>query len=133
MGFGYTQKPIEKVKSHTSHQLKHYSSIKPSRGQSFTCFRVFGASGHFGETGLKQSPNTQKHGQKDTESNLKFSTYHFTSNKALLKCNDHLKVKFHIFHGCSNHSNLEMEAECLTKTLSYLNLNISRTKNRNKL
>ena len=37
-------------------------------------------------------------------------------------------------HGCSNHSNLEMEAEYLTKTLSYLNLNISRTKNdRNKL
>ena len=37
-------------------------------------------------------------------------------------------------HSCSNHSNLEMEAECLTKTLSYLNLNISRTKNgRNKL
>ena len=31
-------------------------------------------------------------------------------------------------------SNLEMEAECLTKTLSYLNLNISRRKNgRNKL
>ena len=39
-----------------------------------------------------------------------------------------------ISHGCSNHSNLEMEAECLTKTLSYLNLNISRTKTgRNKL
>ena len=37
-------------------------------------------------------------------------------------------------HGCSNHSNLEMKAECLTKTLSYLNLNVSRTKNgRNKL
>ena len=37
-------------------------------------------------------------------------------------------------HGCSNHSNLEMEAEYLMKTLSYLNLNISRTKNgRNKL
>ena len=37
-------------------------------------------------------------------------------------------------HGCSNHSNLEMEAEFLTKNLSYLNLNISRTKNgRNKL
>ena len=36
--------------------------------------------------------------------------------------------------GCSNHSNLEMEAECLTKTLPCLNLNISRTKNgRNKL
>ena len=35
---------------------------------------------------------------------------------------------------CSNHSNLEMEAEFLTKTLSYLNLSISRTKNgRNKL
>ena len=34
----------------------------------------------------------------------------------------------------SNHSNLEMEAEFLTKNLSYLNLNISRTKNgRNKL
>ena len=32
------------------------------------------------------------------------------------------------------HSNLEMEAEYLTKTLPYLNLNISRTKNgRNKL
>ena len=37
-------------------------------------------------------------------------------------------------HGCSNHSNLEIEAEFLTKNLSYLNLNISRTKNgRNKL
>ena len=34
-----------------------------------------------------------------------------------------------LLHGCSNHSNLEMEAECLTKTFSYLNLNISRTKN----
>ena len=40
----------------------------------------------------------------------------------------------HPRHGCSNHSNLETEAECLTKTLSCLNLNISRTKNgRNKL
>ena len=29
-------------------------------------------------------------------------------------------------HGCSDHSNLEMEAECLTKNLSYLNLNISK-------
>ena len=37
-------------------------------------------------------------------------------------------------HRCSNHLNLEMEAKCLKKTLSYLNLNISRTKNcRNKL
>ena len=37
-------------------------------------------------------------------------------------------------HGCSNHLNLEMEAECLTKTLPCLNLNISRIKNgRNKL
>ena len=39
-----------------------------------------------------------------------------------------------ITHGCSNHWNLEMEAECLTKHFPYLNLNISRTKNgRNKL
>ena len=37
-------------------------------------------------------------------------------------------------HSCSNNSSLEMEAECLTKTSSNLNLNISRTKNaRNKL
>ena len=37
-------------------------------------------------------------------------------------------------HSCSDHSNLEMEAECLTKNLLYLNLNISRTKNgRNNL
>ena len=37
-------------------------------------------------------------------------------------------------HGCSDHSNLEMKGECLTKTLSYLNLIIFRTKNgRNKL
>ena len=36
--------------------------------------------------------------------------------------------------GCSNHSNLEMEAECLMKNLPSLNLNISRAKNgRNKL
>ena len=40
----------------------------------------------------------------------------------------------YIYHGCSNHSNLEIEAKCLAKNLSYLNLNISRTKNgRNKL
>ena len=32
-------------------------------------------------------------------------------------------------HSCSNHSNLEMEAEYLMKNLTYLNLNISRTKN----
>ena len=31
-------------------------------------------------------------------------------------------------HRYSNHSSLEMEAECLTKTLSNLNLNISRKK-----
>ena len=35
-------------------------------------------------------------------------------------------------HGCLNHSNLEMEAECLTKNLSYLNLNISKTKKKCK-
>ena len=32
-------------------------------------------------------------------------------------------------HGCLNHSNLEMEAECLMKNLSYLDFNISRIKN----
>ena len=38
------------------------------------------------------------------------------------------------YHSCSNHLNLEMEAECLTKTLPYLILNIFRTKyGRNKL
>ena len=31
--------------------------------------------------------------------------------------------------GFSKHSNLEMKAECLMKTMSYLNSNISRTKN----
>ena len=37
-------------------------------------------------------------------------------------------------YSCSNQSNLKMKAESLTKTLPYLNLNISRTKNgRNKL
>ena len=35
------------------------------------------------------------------------------------------KVAFWVWQGCSNHLNLEMEAECLTKNLSYLNLNIS--------
>ena len=35
-------------------------------------------------------------------------------------------------HGSSDHSNLEMEAECLMKNLSYLNLNISRRKNGTK-
>ena len=39
-----------------------------------------------------------------------------------------------LYHGCSNQLNLEMAAEFLTKNVSYLNLNISRTKNgRNKL
>ena len=38
------------------------------------------------------------------------------------------------WHSCSNHLNLEIEAEYLMKNLSYLNLNIYRTKNgRNKL
>ena len=41
---------------------------------------------------------------------------------------------FPVYHGCSNESNLEMAAEFLTKNVSNLNLNISRTKNgRNKL
>ena len=31
-------------------------------------------------------------------------------------------------HGCSNHSNLEMEAVSLTKTLSYLNLYLQNKK-----
>ena len=31
--------------------------------------------------------------------------------------------------GCSSQSNLEIAAEFLTKNMSYLNLNISRTKN----
>ena len=37
----------------------------------------------------------------------------------------HVLSKQAIFHGCSNHSNLEMEAECLTKklvTLEFKNL-----------
>ena len=34
-----------------------------------------------------------------------------------------------VVHGCSNHLNLETKAECRTKNLPYLNLNISRTKN----
>ena len=35
----------------------------------------------------------------------------------------------HHQHGCSNHSNLKMEAECLMENLPYLNLIVSRTKN----
>ena len=35
-------------------------------------------------------------------------------------------------HDCSDHSNLEMEAECLMKNLSYWNLNISRKKKKLK-
>ena len=43
-------------------------------------------------------------------------------------------TQFGISHGCSNHSDLEMETKCLTKNLSYFNSNISRTKNgRNKV
>ena len=43
-------------------------------------------------------------------------------------------ISLEIPHGCSNQSNLEMAAEFLTKNVSYLSLNISRTKNgRNKL
>ena len=54
--------------------------------------------------------------------------------EANIKLNQGKFIEKLTHHGCSNHSNLEMEAECLTKTLSYLNLNISRTKNdRNKL
>ena len=52
----------------------------------------------------------------------------------LLWYNFKILVKSKGGHSCSNHSNLEVEAQCLTKTLSYLNLNISKTKNgRNKL
>ena len=41
---------------------------------------------------------------------------------------------FLLYHSCLSHLNLEMEAECLTKTLSYMNVNISKAKNgRNKL
>ena len=59
-------------------------------------------------------------------------------SKITQKTENHNSVKTYViivYHGCSNHhSDLEMEAECLTKNLSYLNLDISRTKNgRNKL
>ena len=97
------QKFIQSVKLHISHQLKPYLFVKAIRGQSFNCFRVFGALGYFWETGLKLSLYTPNHGQENTESNAKSSTFHFTSHEALLKCNDHVRVKFHMLQGiCGN-------------------------------
>ena len=40
-----------------------------------------------------------------------------------------LRYEYLNFHCSSNHSNLEIEAECPTKNLSYLDLDISGSKN----
>ena len=41
----------------------------------------------------------------------------------------HQTTKWATPHSCLNHLNWEMEAECLTKNLSYLDFNISRIRN----
>ena len=57
-----------------------------------------------------------------------------TDKKLVILEFKYLQSRTSMCHSCSNHSNLEMEAEFLMKDLSCLNLNISRTKNgRNKL
>ena len=94
------QKVIQSVKPHILHQLKPYSSEKYHRRVEFLFVLNFlGHQGTLRETELKQNHNTPSHDQEDTESNLKSSTYHFTSNKSLIKCNDHQKVMFHMFQG----------------------------------
>ena len=56
-------------------EIKLYSSARTIWQLNYTCFRVFGALGQFGETGPKY-PN----GLGYTESNTKSSTAHLTPN-----------------------------------------------------
>ena len=61
--------------------------------RSFLYLRVFGALEQVGEIGPKY-PNQ---GEGYTESNSKYSTPHFKSNDAQLKCKGHLKVELYLF------------------------------------
>ena len=91
------QKVVQTLQLIISHQMMHYSNPKAIWRSSFTCFRVFGALVQFGETGPKYGPNTANHCYRDTKSNPKYSAHHFTSNDALLKCKNHVKVQFDLF------------------------------------
>ena len=48
-----TQKVIQSVQLHISHQMKPQPSLKAIWVLSITCFSVFGALYQFGETGAK--------------------------------------------------------------------------------
>ena len=54
-----TQNVVESFQHHISHWMSSYSSAKAIWGLSYTCFRVFGVLGQFGETG-PQCPNFSK-------------------------------------------------------------------------
>ena len=45
----------------------------------------------------KLGPNTLDHGFGNMKSNSKSSVPYFTSNKAILKCQGHLRVKLYLF------------------------------------
>ena len=81
------QKVIQSLQLYISHQM---------RGLSITGFGVLGALGQSGETGPKEGSNSSFCGSGDRNSNSENSAPHFTSNEALLKHKDHLRVEFYL-------------------------------------
>ena len=80
---------IESVKLDIWHEMKPYSSGKFIWESIYTCFINRDKSGKLG-------PNNPNHG-KYTESYPKCKIPHFTSNKTLFKCKDHLRVELNLF------------------------------------
>ena len=134
--FWDTLKVIQSLQLLVSHQMRLCSSVVKLSRSSLVgwilppVWQVLaGGWGNLaGETGPKPFPNFSKIVKKFYfDIVVELSIFY-------LKWASFTLVKQFKIHGCSNHSNLEMEAEFLRKTLSYLNLNTSRTKNsRNKL
>ena len=62
-----TQKVVQSVKLHISHQMKPYSSVKAIWRLSYTCASVFGHSGKSGKLG----PNTPNYEHQYIDSHSK--------------------------------------------------------------
>ena len=67
--------------------------VKPSQGQVRPNFWYLGHYGSFGESG----PKHPRSWLGNTNSNSKSLAQYFMSNKAILKCQGHLRVKLYLF------------------------------------
>ena len=93
-----TQKEIQSLQVHISHQMRPYASVRALRELSYTCFTDTRVLGNLGKLG----PNTQNHVQGHLKSNPKSSAPGFTSNQTLPQYQGTLWVKLYLLHRYSS-------------------------------